>query len=100
MAKIDGFFDAVDAAIDSGGQFLERARQSGDRLSGAKRPVIDVVAAETAKAPPKTSRRFRVIESIDAHTSKSCFVVTDGTIRTECPTAESAERVRKALEAT
>lgn len=104
MGGISSFFDLAEGALDAfdasgiGGRSARRAAAPAadpDPRAAVPRAATrgTVVSGESAL----TRQRFRVVESIDAQTGATQWVVTDGVERAECSSATLAERVRVAL---
>jgi len=99
-AKIDRFFDILDAGIEEATHLLDRVQKSHGVIdrADARRRVIDVDARD-ARPAKKRASKVRIIESIDAQTGSTVYVVTDGITRRECNTRELADRFKEAMEA-
>lgn len=105
-AKIDRFFNFLDAGIEEATHLLTRGQMTGrviDRAKAERQQMIDAEAREpdardVRPAPPRArASRVRIIESIDAISGAPTFVITDGVSRSECPTRELAERIATAM---
>lgn len=95
-AKIDNFFNVLDAGLEEGIHLIDRFKQAHkviERADARRQPI------EMRPAPPPRGSRIRIIESIDAQTGQTVFVVTDGVVRSECSTRALAEDVKRAMEA-
>ena len=115
---IDRVYDIVDGGIDKIDHAFKRAKSLGDKYGGKrdgqspkrdgrlpkKSVVIDTSATvkvtkkDPSAAAANPSRRFRVVEAIDAQSGETLFVVTNGNVRAECTTRELAERILHMLE--
>jgi hypothetical protein len=97
---IDRFFDAVDSLVDKTDRVLNRTKyieeKHKDRRGHVK--VVEEPKAPASAATAITSRRFRIIEAVDAQSGDTIFVVTDGKARAECSTRELAEKILRAVE--
>ncbi len=104
--KIDNFFDVVDNALSGADRVLNRSKYAEDKLKThrAEADVKDAKPqAKSSQASTSTAiatRRFRIIEAVDAQSGETIFVVTDGgNARAECTTRELAEKILRAVEA-
>jgi hypothetical protein len=115
-SAIDKVFDLVDNILDKTDRALNRTKYTEEqhRARRAKRSpaMIDTAGSVkvTKKAPssPASSgstalaiqKKFHIIESIDAESGQTLFVVTNGTpsARAECGTRALAEKILRALE--
>lgn len=103
---IDRFFDAVDSLVDKTDRVLNRTKYTEDKYKTRRTEAIDGKQAKPPKATPASNgttiatRRFRIIEAVDAQSGDTIFVVTDGTTRAECSTHEMAEKILRAMETT
>lgn len=91
----------VDNVIDKTDRVLNRAKYSEEQHK-ARRGRVEGKVEET-KAPHATStaiatRRFRIVEALDAQTGETIFVVTDGNSRAACSTRELAEKILRSVE--
>jgi hypothetical protein len=113
ISAIDRVFDLVDNSVEKIDRVLNRTKYTEEQhaFRRAKLPVVIDTAAtvkvkkkKEASAPAATTtalatRKFRIIESIDAASGKALFVVTNGAAaRAECTTRELAEKILHALE--
>ena len=112
---IDRGFDLVDSVVAKIDHVLNRGKSTGDQHRARRARQSDVIdATSSAKVvekkllssspvPPSTAlavRRFRIVESIDASSGKTVFVVTNGGLaRAECSTRDLADKILLALEA-
>lgn len=110
--KIDNFFNVVDATLEETGKIIDRVTHGGNAAGKTVNKARDVVrdardanpksttpssASQTSRDRAKSSR-VRIIESIDAQTGATVFVVTDGVSRSECSSRALADRVARAME--
>lgn len=93
IGAIDRIFNVVDATLDEASNLLGRTRKTAQRARQTAEP-----SPKAKPAPAPRPVRARIIESTDAQTGASVYVVTDGVTRSECNTRELAERVLVALE--
>lgn len=112
LSAIDRVFDFVDQGVEKVDRVLNRSKYTEEQHAfrrSKQQVVIDTAATikvkkkKDAQAPAATTalvtRKFRIVESIDAASGKAIFVVTDGAAaRTECTTREFAEKILRALE--
>lgn len=115
-AKIDRFFNVVDATLDETSKIIGRASQSGKtagrvmhdagqavREAREANPRANARSAKPPMPPPprsgvSRSSKVRIIESTDAQTGAAVFVVTNGVSRSECSSRALAETVARAME--
>lgn len=93
IGKIDRFFDLVETGIESVNVVLDRA----ERVEQAR--VRSVNSAKPTPSPVPFTPRARVIESIDATTGETVFVVTNGVKRREVTSRDLADRMKRDMEA-
>ena len=120
LSAIDRVFDFVDSAVDKVDRVLNRAKYTEEQhreRRTRKQVVIDTASAvKVARSPgdlrvvkaetsaPSSSvalatRRFRIVEAVDASSGQTIFVVTNGgDARAECSTRVLAEKILRALE--
>lgn len=102
--KIDRFFNVADAVIEETGKILGRANQSSKAAGQVVREARDAnprpmpPQGATPAAAKRSSSKVRIIESIDAQSGATVFVVTDGVSRSECSSRALADRVARAME--
>lgn len=104
---IDRFFDLIDSGVEKVDRVLNRTKYTEDKHK-ARRAAIDDKQAKPPKVTPApassstavATRRFRIIEAVDAQSGETIFVVTDGNARAECSTRELAEKILRAVETT
>ena len=106
---IDRFFDAVDSLVDKTDRVLNRTKYVEDKHKARRAEAIDGKQDGKQAKPPKATpasngtiatRRYRIIEAVDAQSGDTIFVVTDGKARAECSTRELAEKILCAVETT
>lgn len=97
--KIDNFFDVVDRALGGADRVLNRSKYAEDKLKTPQESNVKVkVPSPYESSTAIATRRFHIIEALDAQTGETIFTVTDGNSSAACSTRELAERLLRALE--
>ena len=95
IEAIDAVFDFGDKVLDGLSHFIGRHKKFEAKARGAAGTAEPAARSSTEITVRKP---FRIDEVIDAETSVTSYVVTNGDKRAECQTLEFAQELLRRLE--